>query len=110
MKFCSHCGKEVLDSAVVCPNCGSGICDKNIIITQDDAPSTAWAVLGFFFPLVGFILYLVNLDRLPLKAKSAGKGALIGFICGIAVNILLGVALSNIMVNLISALTTYALV
>ena len=36
--------------------------------------------LGFFIPIVGLILYLVWKDQTPLKAKSAGKGALIGAI------------------------------
>ena len=25
MKFCTHCGKELLDEAVICPNCGCGV-------------------------------------------------------------------------------------
>lgn len=53
-----------------------------------DAPSTGFAVLGFFFPLVGLILYLVWKDKTPLKAKSCGKGALIGFIVNTAVSII----------------------
>jgi hypothetical protein len=45
-----------------------------------DAPSGGFAVLCFFMPLVGLILYLVWKDEYPLKAKSCGKGALIGAI------------------------------
>jgi hypothetical protein len=45
-----------------------------------DAPSGGFAVLCFFIPLVGLILYLVWKDEYPLKAKSCGKGALIGVI------------------------------
>jgi hypothetical protein len=45
-----------------------------------DAPSMGYAVLGFFIPLAGLILYLVWKDQYPLRAKSAGKGALFGFI------------------------------
>ena len=47
--------------------------------------STAgWAVLGFFFPLVGLILFLVwNTVENKAKGKSAGKGALIGVIVGV---------------------------
>lgn len=43
-----------------------------------DAPNAGFLALGLFFPLVGFILWLVWRDDLPLRAKSAGKGALIG--------------------------------
>ena len=56
-----------------------------------NAPSGGMAALGFFFPLVGFILYLVWKGQMPLKAKSAGKGALIGFIVGVALNVLLSI-------------------
>ena len=43
-----------------------------------DAPNAGFLVLGLFFPIVGLILYLVMKDQSPLKAKSAGKGAIIG--------------------------------
>ena len=63
-----------------CPKCGVPV--KNAT-APDDAPSTGFAVLGFFSPIVGLILYLVWKSERPLRAKSAGKGALIGFIVGI---------------------------
>ena len=47
--------------------------------------------LGFFIPIVGLILYLVWKDQTPLKAKSAGKGALIGAIVWTILSILLGI-------------------
>ena len=47
---------------------------------QVDMPSTGFNVLSFFFPIIGFILYLVWNDKTPIKAKSVGKSALIGFI------------------------------
>jgi len=53
-----------------------------------DAPSGGYAVLGFFIPVVGLILYLVWKDQTPLRAKSAGKGALIGVIVQVGVTIL----------------------
>ena len=54
----------------------------------NDAPSFGFAVLGFFFPIVGLILFLVWKDQSPLKAKSAGKGALVAVIVGAAISIL----------------------
>ena len=91
MKFCSHCGQQVDDNAVVCVKCGCAI-EGNSIRTKnyakDDAPSTGFAVLGFFFPIIGLILYLVNKDTHPQKAKSAGKGALAGFITGIVFSVI----------------------
>ena len=55
--FCKNCGQEIDDKAYVCPKCGvrtSG--DK--VVASDDAPNTGFSILGFFFPLVGFILWL----------------------------------------------------
>ena len=46
-------------------------------------------MLSFFFPIVGLILYLVWMDSEPGKAKSAGKGALIGVIVSAALFMLL---------------------
>lgn len=48
-----------------------------------DAPSTGFAVLCFFFPIVGLILYCVWRDILPQRAKSAGIGGLLGFVIGV---------------------------
>lgn len=43
---------------------------------SDDASSFGWGLLGFLIPIAGLILYLVWKDEYPLRAKSAGKGAL----------------------------------
>ena len=56
-----------------------------------DAPSGGYAALGFFFPVIGLILYLVWKDQTPLRARSAGKGALIGVIVSVVGSVLLSV-------------------
>lgn len=45
---------------------------------SNDSGSFGWAVLGFFIPLVGLILWLVWKDSKPNSAKMAGIGALVG--------------------------------
>lgn len=45
----------------------------------NDSGSIGWGILGFFFPLVGLILFLVWKNTKPKCAKVAGMGALIGF-------------------------------
>ncbi len=82
--YCPNCGEQIDDKAVICPKCGV----PTKIMVQDDAPSKGFAVLGFFIPLLGFILYLVWKSETPLKAKSAGKGALIGFIVRVVLRVL----------------------
>ena len=90
MKFCSKCGKEIMDEAIICVHCGCSTANNttNSIQETNDAPNTGFAVLGFFIPIVGLILYLVNKDKTPLKAKSAGKGALIGFCVSLAFSLI----------------------
>lgn len=79
MKYCSICGKEIMDEAVVCPACGRPQADS-INKSKEGASSIGWGALGFCVPAAGLILYLMWKDGTPLKAKSAGTGALIGFI------------------------------
>lgn len=57
-----------------------------------DSGSLGWAVLGFFIPLVGLILFLVWKDTKPLSAKKAGIGALVSVIVG-AVCTVIGIAI-----------------
>lgn len=53
-----------------------------------DAPNGGYTALGFFFPIVGLILYLVWKAQTPLRARSAGKGALIGVIVEVGLTII----------------------
>ncbi|ACV22526.1 hypothetical protein [Slackia heliotrinireducens] len=52
----------------------------------NDSGSIGWGVLGFFFPIVGLILFLVWKNTKPKCAKVAGIGAIIGFVLGLVVN------------------------
>ena len=69
---------------------------------EQDAPNGGFAVLGFFFPLIGLILYLVWKDTLPLLAHSCGKGALIGVIIYASV-VVLTIILSVVLVAVAGA-------
>lgn len=51
-----------------------------------------WAVLGFFFPVVGLILFFVWLNSNKADSKMAGLGALVSMIFGFVCSII-GVAL-----------------
>ena len=75
--YCNNCGEQIDDKAVICPKCGVPVNNRNL---TNDAPSAGFAVLCFFIPLLGLILYLIWKDEYPLKAKSCGKGALISVI------------------------------
>ena len=93
--FCKNCGKEILNEAVICVHCGCSTQEKTVMANSNDAPSTGMAVLGFFIPLAGLIVWLINKDTKPLMAKSAGKGALIGFIISIVFSIIYGAVVGS---------------
>lgn len=110
MKYCIKCGKELDDNAVFCAHCGANqnaetapAVQPQATYQQPEAPADAssfgFAFLGFCIPLVGLILWLVWKDKTPLKAKSAGKGALIGVIvsaiCYIIYFVFLGVLMAT---------------
>ena len=84
--YCKNCGHYIDDSATYCKNCGTKFDNNN---GTDDHLSFGFAVLGFFIPIVGLILFLIYEEKKPKRAKSAGKGALIGFITEIVLAIIL---------------------
>lgn len=93
--FCIKCGNEIRDDAVVCIHCGCSTQESKSAATpvaapvaSNDAPSTGIAVLGFFVPLAGFIIWLTTKAAKPKFARSAGKGALIGAIVSAAIYVI----------------------
>ena len=99
--YCKHCGKEVENGARYCPHCGKDLenndpfadygttkTSQNNYRQEEDQPNFGLAVLSFFIPLVGLILFACWNSSYPLKAKSCAKGALIGFIVGIVFSVL----------------------
>ena len=62
-----------------------------------DVPNIGWGILGFFFPLIGLIMFLVWHDEYPNRARMCGKGALISVIVGVGAAILMFVFLFAIL-------------
>lgn len=83
---CKKCGKYFSEGQF-CPYCGSAQYDS--VNREQDESSLGFAVLCFFIPILGLILYIVWKDELPLRAKSCGKGGLAGLIVGILLYIFL---------------------
>lgn len=75
MAYCRHCGAQIDDYAVTCPECGA---PQNG--GRNDAPKVTdnggflWGLLGCCVPLAGLILFLVWKDTKPRTAKAAGIG------------------------------------
>lgn len=81
MKFCQHCGKEVLNDAVICPNCGCSVQTTNNTQTTDidDSVSAGLVVLAVLIPLFGIIYWPVKAKTRPRCAKACGIAAIISW-------------------------------
>ena len=62
---------------------------QNAAAAVEEGGTTGWAILGFLFPIIGLILFIVWKDSKPKSSSAAGKGALIGFIVGILASVLI---------------------
>lgn len=102
--YCSRCGEYQNGNEAYCQNCGANL-SVGQGNTPDDRSSPGFAALGFFFPLVGLILFAVFDSKQPRRAKSAGKGALIGFIVKAVLTILFTVIYTTGVLNLIQNTT-----
>lgn len=94
MKYCEKCGAALPDESAFCTSCGAAVNaqpqpqvtpqpQQTYVAPQQPAVDTGsfgWAVLGFFIPLVGLILFLVWKNEKPLSAKKAGIGAIVGVV------------------------------
>ena len=77
--YCTNCGKQIDDKADICVGCGHWV-DASIKSKEKDSGSVGWWWLGFFFPLIGFILWAVWTGTAPKKAKRLISGAIVGTI------------------------------
>ena len=80
IKYCSHCGSEILAAAVVCPHCG---CQVEGARHSEDKPLVILDLIALLFPIIGLIMYFVFHHNYPNKAKSVGIAALVGFLIAI---------------------------
>lgn len=87
--YCKFCGQPVEDNVAFCTSCGRQLNDGSV---ENDKSSFGFALLGFLLPLVGLILYFVFDDKRPKRAKSVGKGALVGVITRIVLTIIAFIA------------------
>lgn len=75
IKFCTHCGKQILKDAVMCPYCGCAVESKASVT---DTPNKGLNIISFLLPIVGAIMYFIYHEKEPKKAAAIGKWALYG--------------------------------
>lgn len=111
MRYCSHCGTKIEDDNIeICDNCGCYVYEPRMAYEEThrdggererrtyydcdrymDEPNVWLNVLGFFFPILGFLLLCVMYTRTPRKASSIGLYSLIGVFVGIILAFLFAV-------------------
>lgn len=81
MKYCSKCGKELMDEAVICVGCGCPVNSTPSVNTQKTQPAetsgmvTGAIICAFLLPIVGLILGIIGVSKYSdpqLKQKSKG--------------------------------------
>lgn len=80
MKFCSKCGKEIVDEAIVCPNCGCAVVNPNVPQEfTNDQVSVGLCVLAALIPLFGIIYWPVKHKETPKRAQACGITAIVSW-------------------------------
>ena len=103
MPYCSKCGTEVDFNTQYCPKCGAPQSTSSYQPAPQrsadpyDSGSIGWFILGFFVPLVGFILYLVWASDRPKSAKMSGLGALVGILLSVVFSVIYFAILMSLM-------------
>ena len=94
--YCSKCGKEVCEGAVICPNCGcptgKGYDNQNTHEVKKSAASIVLGILGIIFSwvfaLVGHILSVIGIvlgykEYNKNGSKSGLVLSIIGEVCSV---------------------------
>ena len=82
MKFCQHCGKEIMDEAVICPGCGCAVqaaSNAQVVTPVDDSVSVGLVILAVLLPIFGVIYWPVNAKKRPKCAKACGIAGIISW-------------------------------
>jgi uncharacterized membrane protein YvbJ len=86
--YCTNCGKQIDDNAVICSACGVPTKNYNKQVQEtDDSMGCLMGGLCFLLPIVGLILYLIWKDSKPISARFCARWGLFGFILEIILSI-----------------------
>ena len=90
MKYCTNCGHEIHDEAIMCVHCNTPVekpkpqkVEPPVKVEEpfvEGTPSKGWMVLGIFLPVVALILFFICRRKRPQRARLLKKGMIIGFI------------------------------
>ncbi len=77
--FCKKCGKEIMNEAVICPNCG---CSTDVKDTSENVTLAALSiVLAVLVPIVGLVLGIVGTAK--YRNEKYRNGCIIAIVLSI---------------------------
>lgn len=116
MKYCTHCGAEINDQAVVCPSCGCAVQSTEQTAAPVSTKTNGFAIAGFVLALVSYILSfygivgalglifsIVGLVQVN-KNHQSGKGLAIAGIVLSVIGVILSIILVVLGVSILSAI------
>ena len=71
MKYCTKCGKELRDEAVICPGCGCAVGEPANKKTEVKA-NIGLCILSALIPFLGLILFFLMRKESPKAANVYG--------------------------------------
>ena len=81
-KFCQNCGAKIDVKAVMCPKCGVPVNGS------EDRNNGWWNLVGFFFPIIGWVLWGVWHKEYPKRAHGICVTSWISIGIGLVINFL----------------------
>lgn len=111
MKYCSHCGSQLADEAVICPSCGCAP-DGNAV-NKKEGNSDLMAILGFVFAfissLVGLVLSIIAYKAAVAEGNKRNKNFAVAGIAissvSIGATVIVGIVYVILFFTVISAAT-----
>ncbi len=103
MKYCSKCGKELMDDAVFCTGCGCAADPSMGFEKREvDKVNVGFCVLAFFIPIFGLIYWAIKRQETPKNANAVGLTALISWGINFVSTMILSAVYANTFADLLS--------
>lgn len=94
MKYCTHCGAEIDDNAVICLNCGCAVNQPRqpLYAYTDDSVSVGLVILSVLIPLFGIIYWAVKSKECPKRSRACGIAGIISWVASIVIAVIIYVS------------------